>query len=313
MVATPEEDAADAAELEALRRANPGYKAPQEDKLRTPAERAAAAPTPTTPGVAQFGADNPFLQPLRGAMIGLNQGAIGLAGIPMSALHYGWKGAHWLDPNEVGPAPAWTQATGQGSYGDALTLPDLVPSTEFERTLAAGARTAGTVAPLALMGMGPVAMGTNILGSMGAQELREHGHPTAADVVDVGSGLVTGLGSPARNPFAPASMWSSVGPTIRSPAELEAARMEALRRMEMWSPLTHHMPFGLGVIPNLFLGRISPYAPSAATSAAQRILGIGAGGVAGAQSAVQSPNPPISYAAPGQPSQPPGMTWTPPQ
>lgn len=264
-------------------------------------ESAKGALSPTPPNYpvidpkTQYGMESGLLGTVgREAVIAGNQLGIGVAGLPMGALNLLWKGAHYLDPSDVGKAPAWTEAQGPGSYGEALTIPGFNPMSPGERVLAAGARQAGTALPFVATGaMGPIALGVNALGGGLGQGATEAGYPGVGAAIQFGTGLASGLGSARQMPGAP--MWTNVGPL--SVAEREAQHVADLRRMEMWSPLTHRMPFGSGVLLNYALvgGRRGT---SPATSAAQRILGGTAGAAVGTGSAVENAPPPMYYSAP---------------
>jgi hypothetical protein len=311
----------------------PNYVPPAQRVQEGASSAPSMAPTPVPAGQEQ-GEDSI----LRGAGIAANQFGIGLLGIPASALHYGMDLGHYLDP-QFPASPAWSHATGPGSYGDYLTINALTPHTPSERVLAAGARTAGTAATLMPFGLGPVAAGINVAGSMGGQTLREAGHPTAGDIVDVATGVGTGLGTAARavpnvgrlatglrnrlmgapavDEEAEALLgpgWTNVAPSGTQTAREAAvdAQHEELMRYLRMSPI-YHNPFSIGsYVGALMAHGVGRIGPSSATSAAQRILGIGMGATVGGVSAAEAPNAPINYAAPGQPPQPPGVTWTPP-
>src|SRR5215467_7939876 len=76
-----------------------GYVSPAQQKAQAAQarEQTRAETTETFPPVSpesQFGYGNELLQPVRGAGIALNQMGIGLAGLPLTALNLGWRGAH---------------------------------------------------------------------------------------------------------------------------------------------------------------------------------------------------------------------------
>ena len=174
-----------------LKRGTSNYQTPQQkeqEAIKAAAPHPGDTPVPTPLG--QWGEPDSFF---RGAAIAGDQALIGAAAIPMAAIHYPMDLVHSIDP-KFPASPAWSHLTGPGSYGEGLTPNALTPSTAWERELAAGARTAGTTATLMPFGLGPVAAGVNIAGSIGGQALREGGYPTAGDVLDVGSGLVSGFG-----------------------------------------------------------------------------------------------------------------------
>src|SRR5215471_3302327 len=134
-----------------IRSRNPqGYVSPaqkqQQEQIDAATSRAEAEkdfPKAVGGPESQFGYGNELLQPVRGAGIALNQMGIGLAGLPITALNLGWRGAHQLwggSASDPGEAPAWTYSTGPGSYVDRLTVNALTPQTPVERDLAAGAR-----------------------------------------------------------------------------------------------------------------------------------------------------------------------------
>jgi hypothetical protein len=130
---------------------------------------------------------------VREAGIGLNQGIIGLLGIPSALARGGWWGAHQLAPGSVGDIPPILYPSGEGSYGNALTLSGLTPSTPFERSLATGARSAGTAASLAPFGLATLG-GTAIagLGGGAGEALTEAGYPNVGAGVEAVSGLAGG-------------------------------------------------------------------------------------------------------------------------
>jgi len=305
-------DPNDPASVEYYRR----RRAIQQGEDYKPPEKAPSYP-PAPPG--QILTDSgPLGTVTRDALIAANQAGVGVVGLPLGAANLLWRATGHTPP-------AWTESQGPGSYGEFLTLPGLNPSTPFERELSAGARQVGSALPFAAAGaMGPIALGVNALGGFGGQALTEAGHPNLGAAVQIGSGLASGLGSASRMPGAPpAAMWTSVprsgGPTAR---DMSAFREKNIDDYLMWDPITRWLgPAGLGINYlirrrnyNAMIGGGAPSGPSGATIAARQVLG-GAvmGGTVGASSALENAPPSISYAAPGQPAQPPGVTWTPPQ
>ena|SRR5215471_9049977 len=310
---------------EYYRRLTPTYRNQQEGGGVPPAVQTGvgavkSAVTPTPPNYppvppGQILTDSGTLGTVaRDTLIAANQAGVGVAGLPMGAINLLWRATGHTPPT-------WSEAQGPGSYGEFLTLPGLNPSTPFERELSAGARQAGSALPFMAAGaMGPIALGVNALGGFGGQTLTEAGYPTAGAAVQLATGLGSGLGSASRIPAgAAAPMWTNVGRTRgMTQGEVDSAFLRDIRNMERISPLTHSLPFGLGVIPNMWITRgprtVGAPMPSGGTLAARQILGGAAmGGTIGTSSAFENAPPSISYAAPGQPAQPPGVTWTPPQ
>src|SRR5215831_3976546 len=278
--------------LEELQRQNPGYKA---------APAGAAAPGVSAkqqleeqrPGItasSQFGGpSSPLVDQLaRPLLMGADQAAIGLAGLGMTPLHYVAKGLNLLDPQDFGEPPKWMEASGPGSYGEAMTPSWLEPSNEAERAMAAGARTTGAVLPFAMTGLGLPAALTAIGGSVVGHEFGEHGHPNIGAAIDVGSNLLAGRTYQPRLP-AFTQTWTNVAPTAAQSAaaaaqaarDAAAARAAAsaaqeardvrnLRNMAIFEPMTHRMPFGTGIFVNMAM-----VGASGATTLAKNILGIG--------------------------------------
>jgi len=321
-----------------IRSRNPqGYVSPaqkqQQEQIDAATSRAEAEkdfPKAVGGPESQFGYGNELLQPVRGAGIALNQMGIGLAGLPITALNLGWRGAHQLwggSASDPGEAPAWTYSTGPGSYVDRLTVNALTPSSPLERDLATGARTVGAELPFIATGLGPVAAAIPVLGSVAGQELTERGHPYLGAAVEGGTGLLAGRFYDPRMPQA-LQRWQNVPPTAAQSAASRAQSlnqqaamaqaqqhhdelMALLRRdqaMNFLSPITHSRNWAGAIINAGILAGMG------ATNVARRILGgagravigdipgniagttIGGSSVSEAQSPIN--RPPMEFTAP---------------
>src|SRR5215471_2457847 len=303
---------------------SPAQKQQQEEQRQkaTSAEMDKTFPAPVGGPESQFGYGNELLQPVRGAGIALNQMGIGLAGLPLTALNLGWRGAHLLregGSGDPGEAPAWTYSTGPGSYGNALTVPSLTPQGPWERDLAAGARTVGAELPFIATGLGPVAATIPVIGSVVGQELTEHGHPNIGAAVEMGTGFFAGRAYDPRIPNV-LQRWQNVPPTVASRAQSfqsNAAMAQAqqhhdeimnmlrgMRNIDILSPITHARSFAGALINAGVIG------VSGATRVAGRVLGrlmgdmpgnlagtaIGGSSVSEAQSPINVP--PMEFTAP---------------